>query len=61
MTAKQYINMIHIYKSPMPLIEMVEGLSHEERIKLRNDLKRIGCTKLVRNLYYDYTAQEWIE
>lgn len=42
------------------LSDLIDKLSHEERRKLRDQLEEMGCTKLIRNLYFDYELQVWI-
>lgn len=43
------------------LSDLVDSLSHVERIALRMELVKAGCNELARNLYYDYDKQTWIE
>jgi hypothetical protein len=42
-------------------VVFVETLSDAERVELRKELERIGCQKIVRNLYFNYVTQKWIE
>lgn len=41
--------------------QFVETLTHAERIAVRDILESVHCSKLIRNLYYDYKQQLWIE
>ena len=42
--------------------DMVDKLTHKERIALRTSLKTTSCKdKLMRNLFYDYDKQTWID
>lgn len=42
------------------LSEQVDALSHDERRTLRERLQGLGCTQLLRSLYFDYQTQVWI-
>jgi hypothetical protein len=49
------------WSSPfLALIDKIDTLSWAERIRLREDLEKVGCQRLVKNLYYDYEKQAWI-
>ena len=56
--AEKYLGMVDDFDT---VVEWVDCLSYAERIQLRGELERLGCDKLVRNLYYDYDKQCWIE
>jgi hypothetical protein len=43
------------------LSDIIDSMSHGDRIKLRKELETDGCNQLARNLYYDYDKQTWIE
>ena len=40
--------------------EMINGLNHAERIAVRESADEQGLP-LPRNLYYDYSKQQWIK
>lgn len=72
MNAQQYIQMANADKngssneggySPefYALSDAVDSLSHKERVQLRAALVDAGETRLLRNLYYDYKTQTWID
>lgn len=43
------------------LSDAIDRMEHHERIALRQALEQSGCKKLIKNLYYDYKAQVWID
>lgn len=43
------------------LSDSIDKLTHVERIKLRNELTKIGEERHIRTLYYDYEKQVWIQ
>lgn len=47
-------------QGPTETADLVETLTHAQRIELRTVLEETGCKQLVRNLYYDYQKQVWI-
>lgn len=42
------------------LDDRINALSHDERRALRGKLQALGCTKLLQNLFFDYSKQVWI-
>lgn len=55
---EKYLGLVDDFKT---LMDWVDCLNYNERIKLRNELENIGCDKLIKNLYYDYDKQCWID
>lgn len=60
MNAEQYMKLAETIDAGQ-LADLVETLTHAERVQLRAELEAAGCTKLIRSLYYDYKTQTWIE
>jgi hypothetical protein len=68
MTAQEYISLVSADKSKdgqyceafYQLSDMVEAMSHADRIALRSELEKLDEKRLIRNLYYDYKRQSWI-
>ncbi len=41
-------------------VHMIDDLSTAERLELRQFYMQQGIVELPRNLYYNYTTQEWV-
>ena len=60
MTAKRYIELTDTL-SAGEIGDLVSLLPDPARAALYNELVAIGCTKLVRPLYYNYETQKFVE
>ena len=55
---EHYLNLLEDY---VKLSNWIDTLSYEERVKLREELESDKCDKLIKNLYFDYDKQCWID
>lgn len=60
MNAKMYLELIKSDSNADAVSDIIDSMSHAERIELRSALESEGCQQLMRNLYFDYEAQVWI-
>ena len=60
MTSNEYIKLLRT-RSCYELADLVDQLTHFQRIELRKALEQIGCKTLIRNLYFDYKLQVWMD
>ena len=63
-TTTQYNQMFSKAESSSDFHELsdaINAMSTAERLVLQKQLLTEGCEKIMRNLFYNYQAQEWIE
>ena len=60
-SATEYIRLVQDSRNFDYLYDIVNELTHSERLYLRQKLTDLGCNKHIRSLYYDYDKQVWIK
>jgi hypothetical protein len=62
MSVQVYLKHLSVGTEPSSeLLDLIESMTHSERVELRNELTKIGENRQLRSLYYDYAKQVWID
>ena len=59
-TTYEYVTMINNESLINELSDIIDDMTNERKIILRETLASIGFKKIMKNLYYNYKTQAWI-